>query len=147
MRHVVLGALFLLLSFQPASVDGADNPIAVAEVSAAGAGDAKVDEQTLRALANRAVNALDKSKLPRRGGVLLSVSLVRLEARASGQAEVHCTVSAALRDRKRGAIFATVEGSATGRDDARKMPALERATLTAAVEGAIARVPEAMFAH
>src|SRR5579863_4925471 len=101
MRHLVLGALFVLLSFRPAPVDGADNPIAVAEVSAAGAGDAKVDEQLLRSLANRAVDALDKSKLPRRGGVLLSVSLVRLETRASGQAEVHCTVSAALRDRKR----------------------------------------------
>ena len=75
---------------------------------------------------------------------MLSVSVVRLDARASASAEVTCVVSATLRDRRRGSIFAVVEGSARGQDEPRRMRGLQRATLRAAVTSAIARVPEAM---
>jgi hypothetical protein len=72
------------------------------------------------------------------------VSVVRLESRTGSPAEVTCLVSATLRDRKRGAVFAVLEGSARGQDETRRLPALERAILRAAVSSAIARVPEAM---
>jgi len=53
-------------------------------------------------------------------------------------------VSATLRDRRRGTVFAIMEGSARGQDEPRRLPALERAILRAAVGSAVARVPEAM---
>jgi hypothetical protein len=74
---------------------------------------------------------------------VLSVSLVRLDAHAD-PLEVTCVVSATLRDRQRGAVFAVLQGSARGKDEPRHRRSLERAILRAAVGSAISRVPEAM---
>jgi hypothetical protein len=118
-------------------------PIGVGEVSAE-ASSRDVDMGVLRAMVTEAVGTLDASTLPRGSAAVLSVSVVRLESHVASPSEVTCLVSATLRDRKRGTVFAVVEGSARGQDEARRLPALERAILRAAVGSAIARVPEAM---
>lgn len=123
---------------------GAGEPaIGIGEVSAE-ASSRDVDMGALRAMVTDAVGTLDASTLPRGSAAVLSVSVVRLESRTGSPAEVTCLVSATLRDRKRGAVFAVLEGSARGQDETRRLPALERAILRAAVSSAIARVPEAM---
>jgi hypothetical protein len=118
-------------------------PIGIGEVSAE-ASSRDVDLGVLRAMVTEAVGTLDASALPRDSAAVLSVSVVRLESRAAAPAEVTCLVSATLRDRRRGTVFAVMEGSARGQDEPRRLPALERAILRAAVSSAVARVPEAM---
>jgi hypothetical protein len=103
-----------------------------------------VDVGMLRAMVTEAVGTLDERTLPRGSAAVLSVSVVRLESRAASPAEVTCLVSATLRDRKGGSVFAVLEGSARGQDEPRRLPGLQRAILRAAVGSAIARVPEAM---
>jgi hypothetical protein len=126
------------------AASAADPAVTVGEVSAAAAQRDDVDLTALRAMAEGAVQSLDEVHLPRGTHAVLSVSVVRLESRASDAAEVSCVVSATLRDRARGSVFAILEGSARGKDAPHRMHSLERATLGAAVRSAIARVPEAM---
>jgi hypothetical protein len=123
---------------------GADPAVALGEVSAEAANRDDVDVRALRAMAAEALQNLDDARLPRGAHAVLSVSLVRLSSSSSASAEVACVVSATLRDRKRGAVFAVLEGSARGKDEPRRLRTLERATLRAALESAVARVPEAM---
>jgi hypothetical protein len=103
-----------------------------------------LDVTALRAMVSDALAALDPSGMPRDGAVVLSLSVVRLDSRPSAPAEVTCVVSATLRDRRRGSLFAVLEGSARGQDDPSRVRALEQATIRAAVSSAVARVPEAM---
>ena len=103
----------------------------------------EIDDATLRAMVVDAVGSLDAVALPRGRSAVLSVSLVRLDAHAD-PLEVTCIVSATLRDRQRGAVFAVLQGSARGQDEPRRRRSLERAILRAAMGSAISRVPEAM---
>jgi hypothetical protein len=121
----------------------AEVPVGLGEVTTA-ASAADVDPEMLRSMVEEALASLDASVMPHQRTAVLSVSLVRLDARVSARAEVTCVVSATLRDRAQGAVFAVLEGSASGQDDARRVRALERATMRAAVTGAVARVGEAM---
>jgi hypothetical protein len=142
MRKAVLAVLLAVAYPSPLLADTTEAPITVEEVRAS---PAEIDAQDFRALVDEAVSALDKSKLPPKAAVALSVALVQLESKVARGAEVRCTVSATLRDRKRGAIFAIVEGSARGEEDTPlRVRALQRATLKAALASAIGRVPDAM---
>jgi hypothetical protein len=136
----VMGAL--AVSLQGASA--AEPPVALGEVTAQAAARDDLDVDALRTMAADALRSMDASTLPRGAHAVLSVSLVRMESHATTPAEVSCAVSATLRDRSRGAIYAVLEGSARGQDEPQRMRALERATLRAAVSSAIARVPEAL---
>jgi hypothetical protein len=134
-----------VLAFAGSQGAGAAEPaVALGEVTALAAQRDDVDLDALRTMAADAVSSLDEARMPRGAHAVLSVSVVRLESRASESAEVSCVVSATLRDRSRGSVFAILEGSARGQDEPRRMRVLERATLGAALRSAIARVPEAM---
>jgi hypothetical protein len=95
----------------------------------------------LRASAEEELRALDLKGVPVARRSILSVSLVRMDtAHATGDTDVTtCIVSATLRDAKRGAIFAVLEGRAHGDSGAG-----DRAILRTAVRGAVARIPEAL---
>lgn len=123
--------------------DAGEPPIGVGEVTTA-ASASDVDVATLRSMVEEAVASLDAATMPKRNAAVLSVSLVRLDERVASQAEVTCVVSATLRDRTHGSIFALLEASARGQDDPRRVRALEKATMRAAVSGAVARAGEAM---
>jgi hypothetical protein len=135
-----LGMVLALVAFD---AQAGEPPIGVGEVTAA-ASSADVDEGMLRAMVEQAVGELDTTKLPRHAPAVLSVSVVRLDSRESPSAEVTCVVSATLRDRAHGSVFAIVEGSARGQDDPRRIRGLQRATLRAAVTSAVSRVPDAL---
>jgi hypothetical protein len=126
-----------------------ESPVEVGEVvvpalDGQAAANADIDSASLRTMVSQAVRTLDGSKLPRGSRAVLSVSLVRMNARVDHAAAVTCGVSATLRDRAGGSIFAVIEGNASGEDEPRRLRALERATVRAAVGSAVARVPEAM---
>jgi hypothetical protein len=138
-----VAAVVLVATAAHGSPSPSSSPIGVGEVTAEAAS-RDVDVAALRAMVNDAVARLDTAGLPREGVAVLSLSLVKLDSRASDPAEVTCVVSATLRDRARGSIFAILEGSARGQDEPGRVRALERATMRAAVSSAVARVPEAM---
>lgn len=101
----------------------------------------------LRTSAEEELRALDLRGIPATRRSILSVSLVKMEtapdSTASGNKTVTtCIVSATLRDARRGAIFAVLEGRARGESGAgtRTEPAFVRT----AVRGAVARIPEAL---
>jgi hypothetical protein len=119
--------------------------VEVGEVTTQAAEDgADVDPASLRTMVSQAVGTLDGSQLPRGARAVLSVSLVRMNTHVGQSAAVTCAVSATLRDRSGGSLFAVLEGTASGEDEPGRLRALERATARAAVGSAIARVPEAM---
>jgi hypothetical protein len=134
-----------------------DTSVLVGEITALGADRADV-VPVLRGMVEDEVGAIDKASLPRGvGPTVLSVSLVRMESRTTGDfargaqavqgpqgLDVSCEVSGALRSARHGAMFAVVEGRASAHGDARSAAALERATLRAAVSGAVSRVGDAM---
>jgi hypothetical protein len=62
------------------------------------------------------------------------------------KALVSCMVSATLRDQKKGALVAVLEGRAQAENEERLVVLLERATLKSAVRGALERLPEALSA-
>jgi hypothetical protein len=86
---------------------------------------------------------------PRPKPTVLSVSLVRMERTPSGgnKAQVSVLVSATLRDKKKGAVVAVVEGRARAENEERLVELLEHATLKSAVRGALSRLPEALDAQ
>jgi hypothetical protein len=140
----ILATLGVLATVSPDGADAREPAVELGEVTAKAAQRDDVDLDALRTMAADAVKSLDDAHLPRGTHAVLSVSLVRLESRASDAAEVSAVVSATLRDRARGSIFAILEGSARGQDEPGRMRLLERATLGAALRSAVARVPEAM---
>jgi predicted RecA/RadA family phage recombinase len=149
------GICLAALVAPPARAGTGEVPVDVGEVSAV-AVSPEVDEGALRSMVVDAVGAIDATTIPKGAHAVLSVSVVRLDARGSspaqpGQptqpaqsAQVTCVVSATLRDAKRGSVFAVLEGSAHGEDAPARLGGLRRRTMRAAVASAIARVPEAM---
>ena len=135
-------AAILAVTLQEAAAG--DPVVSLGEVSVQAASRDDLDAEALRTMVADAVQSIDASTIPRGSHAVLSVSLVRLESRGSSPAEVSCLVSATLRDRSRGSVFAVLEGSARGQDEPRRIRALERAIMRAAVGSAVARVPEAM---
>jgi hypothetical protein len=141
---VALGVAGLLLAGSARELHADGPAVSLGEVSIAATSAVELDAGAFRSMAADAVQAIDAHSLPKGRGVVLSVSLVRLDARAAS-GEVSCTVSATLRDRARGAVFAVLEGSARGQDgDPRRLASLRRAVVRAAVGSAIARVPEVL---
>jgi hypothetical protein len=118
--------------------------VEVGEVTTLAADGADIDPASLRTMVSQAVRSLDGSSLPRDAHAVLSVSLVRMNARVDDSAAVTCAISATLRDRAGGNVFAVLEGTASAEGEPRRLRALERATARAAVGSAIARVPEAI---
>lgn len=77
-----------------------------------------------------------------RKDAILSVSLVRLDtARGHGSDEATCVVSATLRSRSGGVLFAVLEGRARAEGVSGRV---SESALRGAVHGALSRVPEAL---
>src|SRR5438132_13891691 len=137
---VALLGVSLALSSPAARASDAD-AVALGEVSSSVQ---RVDvdlRALLKSTLEEELRALDLSHVSRERRAILSVSLVRMDTLPS-QDETSittCIVSATLRDARRGAVFAILEGRARGPSDAGA-----RAMVRTAVRGAFARIPEAM---
>jgi hypothetical protein len=117
------------------------DPVALGEVSSS-VERRDVDlRELLRSTLEEELRALDLSRVPHKRRVILSASLVSMDTIPSqdDRSVTMCTVSATLRDARRGGVFAIVEGKARGPSDVGA-----RAIMRTAVRGALARIPEAI---
>jgi hypothetical protein len=98
----------------------------------------------MRAALAEELPALDLSRARRRP-VILSVSLVRMETQASASgASTTAVISATLRTKRGGSLFAILEGKAQAYDGSKERRTVEQTALRSAVHGAINRIPEAL---
>jgi hypothetical protein len=129
-------AVACALAFAPAAY--AEAPVAVGEVATvAGQEDAAATIKTTLA------EELAKVKVPAGRRFVVSVSLLKLETKPSGEgATTSCTISLAIRDAKSGAIRGVVNGSgavtARGADPKQEQ---KRVAVESAVRGATRNLP------
>ena len=99
----------------------------------------------LRALVEQELPGVDVGR-PRPKPSILSLSLVEMQRTPTGanKSAVSVVVSATLRDKKRGAVIAVLEGRARAENEERLAPLLERAAMKSALRGALDRLPEAL---
>lgn len=135
------GAALLASSSLPDNAVAAERPVALAEVTV----NAKESALAPPEVREIALDAIVRTTWPTgRRDSLVSVSVVSMEARASGDgSSLTCLVSAALRDKRTGAVYAVVESRAT-REQKSVTAADERATVSVALGNAIARLPGAL---
>jgi hypothetical protein len=78
---------------------------------------------------------------------IVAFSLVSMDrTTADAKTQVSCVVSATVRDKRKGALVAVLEGRARAENEEKLVDLLERATLKSAVRGALSRLPEALTA-
>ena len=137
----ILGATSLLVATLAPPASAAGEPVALAEVTV----NAKSAVLVPREVREIAQDAIGRTTWPAgRRDSLVSVSLVSLESRPSGAgSQLTCLVSAALRDKRTGNVYAVVESRAT-REQKSVTAADERATVSVALENAISRLPGAL---
>jgi hypothetical protein len=98
----------------------------------------------LRSTIELELAGLDLSGVDRKDATILSVSLVRMDTVPSAHGpSTTCVVSATLRTKKGGTVFAILEGRAHAENGASQQNA-EANAMQGAVRGAIVRLPEAL---
>jgi hypothetical protein len=136
----VLAGVALLSS----SAGAGDKPIVIGEVSSQVARVGVDYAALLRAVSEQEVRALDVSHVPRGKRVIVSVALVRMDTFAEPRTtDATCEVSATLRDAKRGAVFAILEGKARAKSGG-ATNTVELSALQGALHGALARIPDVL---
>ena len=135
-------------SLTPARVDAMDVQsvaiVAVGEVSTSVVRPDVDVPGVLRATVVEELPSIDLSRARRRP-MILSVSLVRMETESTPDGpSTTCVISAALRTKKGGNLFAILEGRAKAQNGADPSFAQERLALRGAVRGALERIPEAL---
>jgi len=144
-RSILFVALTAGALLAPTPVDAKDpSLVAVGEVSTTVVRPDVDVPGVLRATVVEELPSLDLSHARRRP-VILSVSLVRMETESNARgASTTCVISAALRTKKGGDLFAILEGRAQTEDRASAPFAQERIALRGAVRGLLERMPEAL---
>jgi hypothetical protein len=124
-------------------------PVAIGEVTSEVTREGIDMPFELRSVVEQELPAVDMGGRPKPSPAILSVSLVRMErTSADKKTSVTCLVTATVRDKRKGAIVAVLEGRARGENEERLTALLERAVMKSAVRGALARLPEALdLAH
>jgi hypothetical protein len=148
LSRVVVAVVLVMASAvsAPVALGAAERPVALGEISSE-VFRRDVDMRALlRSTSEQELGALDLSRVSMKKRAILSVALVRMDSTvAAAGKSTTCVVSATLRDARRGAIFAILEGKARAQGDpSSASPTMERSALEAAVRGAIARIPEAL---
>ena len=140
MRLVALGAVLCFAMLAPAkAADAESRHLSLGEVAVLPSGAAALTPE-LRADLDAEIRALDLRGAHK--DAILSVSLVKLETeRARGSSSAECVVSATLRSRSGGVLFAMLEGRARAQGASGHVP---ESALRGAVHGALSRVPEAL---
>jgi hypothetical protein len=129
----------------PANAAAARATVTVGEVTAKVSGADARTERMLRSLVARELDRMELDRAPRTETYVLSASLVRLDVRASRDgSHATCTVSATLRNARSGALLAIMRGSGVAEDDEGELESAKQRALSAAVHGAVKRVPEAL---
>jgi hypothetical protein len=142
--RILLPLVALALAAAPASAAGP--PITIGEVTSEVVREDVDMNVVVRGIVEQELPGVDVGKPSR--PAILSISLVRMDRAQApeNKALVTCVVSATVRDQKKGALVAVLEGRARAENEERLVGLLERATLKSAVRGALARLPEALAA-
>jgi hypothetical protein len=140
----VSGVLSSAIVLASSIVCAGDKPIALGEVSSE-VTRASVDvTSVLRDAITHELSTLDVGSLQGVPLSIISVSVLRLDHDGkSGDDTSTCVVSAALRDARKGSVFAVLEGRARAMGDAKPADNELRA-IYGAVHGAVLRVHEAL---
>jgi hypothetical protein len=123
------------------------SPLSIGEVSTEGVRNDSVLEAELRRILEQELVAVELGKpLPR--PTVLSVALVQIQmdrvALSGSKAQVSVVLNATLRDKKKGAVVAIVEGRARAENEERLVDLLEHAAMKSAARSALSRVPQAL---
>lgn len=133
--------LVIALATLPASA--APSPVTVGEVTSSVFREGVDLNAVLRGVVEQELPGVDVGARARPS--ILAFSLVSMERTTSGaKTSVSCVVSATVRDKRKGALLAVLEGRARAENEESLAELLERATLKSAVRGALARLPEAL---
>ncbi len=144
MRALYAVSVGMALSAVAVSGDAGDKPIVIGEVSSQVARDGIDYASLVRSASEDEVRALDMSHVPRGKRVIVSVALVRMDTFAETRTtDATCEISATLRDAKRGAVFAILEGRARAKSDGAPNR-VELSALQGALHGALARIPDVL---
>jgi hypothetical protein len=145
-RFSPLLAIALLVA--PASA-AAPAPVSIGEVTSEVVREDVDMSLVVRGVLEQELPGVDMGKPGKPRPTVLSLSLVRMDREAvpNNKAQVTCVVSATLRDQKKGALLAVLEGRARAENEESLVVLLEHATLKSAVRGALARLPEALAAQ
>jgi hypothetical protein len=138
-------ALSLAVATSTGEASGAEKKVALGEVST----NIVRSDVDLPALLRTALESelagLDLSRVSRKDASILSVSLVRMDTEPTSRgASTTCVISATLRTKKGGAVFAILEGRARTDNAASSQKNAEANAIQGAVRGAIVRLPEAL---
>lgn len=136
-------ALTVALTSFAGPASAAQKKVAIGEVSTSVVRDDTALSALLRRVIESELAGVDLSRVARKDASILSVSLVRMDTDAQGKATT-CVVSATLRTKKGGAVFAILEGRARAENGASSQKSAEAHALQEAVRGAIVRLPEAL---
>ncbi|HEY1959501.1 MAG TPA: hypothetical protein VGH28_28010 [Polyangiaceae bacterium] len=136
MRLAALGVVLSVAMLASAkTADAGSRHLSLGEIAVLPSGAAELAPE-LKADLDAEMRALDLRAARR--DAILSVSLVRMDA-ARDHAE--CVVSATLRSRDGGVLFAMLEGHARAQGGSGHVP---ESALRGAVHGALSRIPEAL---
>jgi hypothetical protein len=144
-RLGLLIALLLAVAGSTGVASGADKKVAIGEVSTSVVRNDADLSALLRTTTESELAGVDLSRVSRKDASILSVSLVRMDTEPTARgAATTCVVSATLRTKKGGAVFAILEGRARADSGASTQKNAEANALQGAVRGAIVRLPEAL---
>lgn len=137
----------LALSLVPSSLHAGDRPIVSIEARSLVTRDGRDLTRDLRDAVARELEGLDMTKARKGARFTLSASLTKLETNPRGDGVAsRARVSLVLKEAKRGALFAVIEGAATAEGARAGDEQSERAALDGAVRGAMTGLPKAVAA-
>jgi hypothetical protein len=123
------------------SANAGEKPVEIGEVSSRVAR-AGVDYPLMvRRVSEDEVRGLDLSRVPVGKRVIVSVALVRMDTLDEPEKSATCVVNATIRDAKRGAMLAILEGKAKASGET---STVEKNALQGALHGALAHIPEVL---
>lgn len=141
----LIASLSLSLLVLSTSADARDKTIVSIEAKSLVVRDGRDLSRDLRDAVTRELEGLDMTKAPKDARYVLSASLTKLETRQSGDKTAsRAKVSLMLKDAKRGALYAVIEGAATAEGTKASDERSEQEALLGAVKGAMTSVPKAV---
>lgn len=140
-RALLCAAALVVVS----SADGAQNPVALGEVTARVAPHGQPMAEVFRSTLQAELDQLDLGKVRVREHFILSAALLKMDTSThQDESTATCVVSATLRRARGGDLHAIIRGRAKAVDGPRRVRDAELSALRGAVHSALSHVPEAI---
>ncbi len=139
-----LTAAAVVLSTTFSAAWAGENCVAVGEVHSAVARRGVDMTSLLRQTVEAEVAKIDPAQTAGKRHAVLSVSLLQMGPSSTNGSLDTCTVVATVRDARKGAIVATLEGDARMTHEATRQLSTDLSMMRSAVQGFVKRLPEAL---